>query len=184
MEIKEQLKQDEELIVKVFQLERFVRKHKVKLIALGVILAVGGLGYAIYSSLTEKRIEEANQLLVKAGESNSPKIMEELKEKEKSLYDLQLLKSQNPEDWAKVTTPVLKEIAQYKIAVHKGTIEALESYLYNPDYHIMKDNVRFLLIKLYLEKGNRKKGLELYSNIQNPQIKKYAKFLLHYGIAK
>jgi predicted negative regulator of RcsB-dependent stress response len=184
MEIKEQLKQDEELIVKVFQLERFVRKHKIKLIGVGVVLTLGVVGYSIYSAITESRIEKANQILVELGKRGSPQLLEELKEKEKSLYDLQLLKSNNPADWAKVTTPILKEVAQYKLAVQKGSIDALEKYLYNPDFHLMKDNVRFLLIKLYLQKGERKKGLELYSNIQTPEIKNYARLLLHYGIKK
>jgi hypothetical protein len=183
VEIKEQFKQDEELIVKIFKLERFFRKHKWKLIILSVLVVGGGIGYWIYSLWEAHRIEVANQLLYRLthGEKN-PQLMQELKKEDKSLYDLYLLSSTDPKGWKKVTTSPLDQIAQYKLAVEKGTIQSLEHYLYNPQTHFLKDNVRFLLIYLYLKKGERKRALTLYKEITNPDIKGSAKLLLHYGI--
>jgi|GEM_PF-3445023 len=185
MEIKEQFKQDEELIVKIFKLERFFKKYKVKILVVTGLVVAGGLGWWGYNLYQLHRQNVANQLFYRLthGEEN-PKLVTELREYSKSLYDLYLLHTSNPENWRQVTTFPLVEIAQYKLALNAGTIKGLERYLYNPQYHLLKDNIRYLLIYLYLKKGNRKRSLTLFREITDPKIKDSAKLLLHYGILK
>jgi hypothetical protein len=188
MEIKEQLRQDEELIVKVFQLERFLRKHKWKLIIGGALVVGGGIGYQIYSWIQARRLEEANKLLYKIetqvglSQQQRRELERELGKLAPKLEELELLKSSNPADWKRVQDPILKQIAQYKLAVHSGRIEQLEGYLYNPQYSLLKGQVRFLLIYLYLKEGEREKGVKLYNEIKDPGIRSAAKLLLHQGL--
>jgi len=67
----------------------------------------------------------------------------------------------------------------------KGSIEALEDYLNNPNYKILKNSVRVALIRLYLQNNNRPKALALEKEIpQNSQFKPIATYLIHYGIVK
>ena len=181
-EVKEELKQDEELLVKVFKLEKFVRKYKKPLIAIGVILVVLILGYKINNYLqTQKLIKENNaldRLLINPNDKEALAIVKE----NKSLYDLYLLKKG---DFKDITTPQLQAIKAYELAMQKGDIKSLENYLLNPNYHILKNAVRLALIRAYLAKGERQKALEVYKDIDdNSKFKNLGLYLIHYGIVK
>jgi len=182
MSVKEELKQDEELLVKVFKLEKFIRKYKKPLIAAAVILAVLGIGYQINSYLqTQKLIKENNALDRLMANPKDKKALSIVKEN-KNLYDLYLLKKG---DYKDITSPELQAIKAYELAMQKGDINSLEGYLLNPNYHILKNAVRIALIRDYLQKGERKKALEIYQNIDNnSKYKDLGLYLIHYGIVK
>lgn len=185
MEIKEKLKQEEELLVKVFKLEKFIKKYKKQIIA-GVIIAAALLiGNAIYGYIQQQKLISSNNAFdVLMKNPNDKEALEKVKANEK-LYQVYLLQSNKIENLKKITAPELKAIAAYKIAMLKGDKQSLENYLLNPDYKILKDPVRVALIKIYLKEGNRKKAEELYAQISpNSQFAPIAKFLLHYGVAK
>ncbi len=182
MEIKEELKQDEELLVKVFKLEKFVRKYKKPLIAGAIIIILAVIGYKTYDYLqTQKLIKENNALDTLLINPNNKEALNILKQNKK-LYDLYLLKKG---DYKDITTPELQAIKAYEIAMQKGDINSLENYLLNPNYHILKNAVRIALMRDYLAKGNRKKAKEVYKNIDdNSRYKDLGVYLLHYGIVK
>ncbi|WP_457561858.1 tetratricopeptide repeat protein [Caminibacter pacificus] len=182
MSIKEELKQDEELLVKVFQLEKFIKKYKKPIIATLVLTAAILLGLSIYNYIQTKTAIEANNALSALMQNPNDKKALEILKSDRKLYDLYLLQKG---DYEKIKTKSLEEIKAYEIAMHKGTIEALESYLNNPKYKILKNPVRVALIRLYLQKGNRKKALELANQIDvTSKYKEIATYLIHYGIAK
>jgi len=181
-ELKEELKQDEELLVKVFKLEKFVKKYKKPLIALAVILVIAVLGYKVNNYLqTQKLIKQNNaldRLLANPNDKEALKIVKE----NKRLYDLYLLRKG---DFKDITSPQLQAIKAYEIAMRKGDIKSLKNYLMNPNYDILKNAVRLALIRAYLEKGDRKKAKEVYDNIDdNSKYKMLGLYLLHYGIVK
>ncbi len=182
MEIKEELKQDEELLVKIFKLEKFVRKYKKPLIAAAIIIILVITGYKTYNYFQiQKLIKENNALDTLLINPNDKKALNIVKQNKK-LYDLYLLKKG---DYKDITTPELQAIKAYEIAMQKGDINSLENYLLNPNYHILKDAVRIALIRAYLAKGNRKKAKEIYKDIDNnSKYKNLGLYLLHYGIAK
>ncbi len=182
MEIKEELKQDEELLVKVFKLEKFVRKYKKPLIAGAIIIILAVIGYKTYNYLqTQKLIKENNALDTLLINPNNKEALNIVKQNKK-LYDLYLLKKG---DYKDITSPELQAIKAYEIAMQKGDIKSLESYLLNPNYHILKNAIRIALIRDYLAKGNRKKAKEIYEDIDsNSKYKDLALYLLHYGIVK
>ena len=185
MEIKEKLKQEEELLVKVFKLEKFIKKYK-KQIIIGITVAVLILiGNAVYGYIQTQKLISSNNAFDKLLQNPEDKAALEKLKANKNLYQTYLLQSNKIEDLEKITAPELKAVAAYKIAMLKGDKHSLENYLLNPDYKILKDPVRVALIKIYLKEGNRKKAKELYTQM-TPDSEFYAiaKFLLHYGIAK
>ena len=181
MEVKEQLKQDEQLLVSVFKLEKFVNKYKKHLIIAAVILLAYVIGKVSYNYIkTQELIKTNNAFNTLLENPNDKKALEILKEN-KNLYQLYLLKKG---EFSKISSPKLKELAAYELAMQKGDIKSLENYLLNPEYKILKDSVRVALIRAYLEKGNRKKAVEISNNIKSQKFADFAKYLLHYGIVK
>ena len=185
MEIKEELRKDEELLVKVFKLEKFVKKYKIHLIVIAILI----IGYvtinAIYDYIKTRNLIKTNNAFKELlNNPNDKKALNELKENKK-LFELYLLRSNDINELKKITTPELKSIANYKIAMLKGDKTSLESYLLNPEYKILKDAIKLALIKIYLKENNRKKAKEVFSQITpNTKYQALAKFLIHYGVSK
>jgi len=182
MEIKEELRKDEQLLVQVFKLEKFIKKYKLHLIIAGVILIVYVIGKSIYDYIKIQQLIKTNnafnELVINP---NNKKALEILKENKK-LYELYLLKEGKNLD--KISAP-LKEFAAYKFAMQKGDIATLKNYLLNPEYKVLKDAIRVALIRAYLKKGNRTKALEISKDINpNSKFADIAKYLLHEGIVK
>jgi predicted negative regulator of RcsB-dependent stress response len=180
MEIKEQLKEDEKLLVKVFQLEKFVKKYKYHLIALVVLIVSLIVGKSIYNYTHTQMLIKTNKAFEKLMQNPNDKAALNILKENKPLYNLYLL-TQNK----KVNDPKLAAISAYKEALEKGDIKSLKNYLLNPNYDILKDSVRFNLMRLYLQKGDRKNALNLYKEIsKDSDYYKLATFLIHYGIVK
>jgi len=181
-EVKEEIKQDEELLVKIFKLEKFLKKYKkpiIAIIALTVAILIGREAFIIYKDYKIKKANLALERLM--SNPNDKEALNELKENKK-LYDLYLLQKG---EFNKITTKELEEIKAYKIAIQKGDIKSLENYLNNPNYHILKNAIRVALIKLYLQEGDRQKAKLLANEISpNSKYKEIATYLLHYGIVK
>lgn len=185
MEIKEELKKDEELLVKVFKLEKLVKKYKIHLIIIAILIIGYVIANTIYSYIKTQNLIKTNNAFEKLlNNPNDKKALNELKEN-KELFELYLLRSNDIDKLKEITTLELKPIANYKIAMLKGDKASLESYLLNPEYKILKDPIRLALIKIYLKENNRKKAKDLFSQITpNTEYETLARFLLHYGIVK
>ena len=182
MEIKEELKQDEELLVRVFKLEKFVKKYKKSLIIGGIILAVLLVGYKTYSYIQTQEIKKENNALDTLVQNPNDKNALKILKKDKKLYDLYLFQKG---EFSKITTGALQAVKAYSLAMRKGDKSSLENYLLNPNYHILKDSVRFTLMRIYLKNGNRKKAKEMFGDIDsNSRYKDLGVYLLHYGITK
>jgi len=182
MSIKEELKQDEELLVKVFQLEKFIKKYKKPLIAILAIAAAILIGTSVYSYYTTQQAIKANNALSELMQNPNNKEALEIVKANPKLYDLYKLQKGEIES---ISSKELEEIKAYEEAMKKGTIEALEGYLNNPNYKILKNPVRVALIRLYLQKGDRQKAINLANQINvNSKYKEIATYLIHYGIVK
>jgi len=180
-EVKQELKQDEELLVKVFKLEKFVRKYKKVIILTAVILALILIGYKVYDYISFQKMVKENEAFNKLLQNPNDKEALKIVKENKNLYSLYLLQKG---DYKDINSKLLTEIKAYEFAMKSGK-KALEDYLLNPNYKILKNAVRFALIRIYLSEGNRKKALNLYNEInENSQYKKLALYLIHYGIVK
>jgi len=180
-EVKQELKQDEELLVKVFKLEKFFNKYKKIIISSAVVLAVLLIGYKVYNYLQFQTMIKENEAFNRLLQNPNDKKALEIVKENKNLYSLYLLQKG---DYKDIDSKLLSEIKAYELAMRSGK-KALEDYLLNPNYKILKNAVRFALIRIYLSEGNRKKALNLYNEInENSQYKKLALYLIHYGIVK
>jgi len=182
MEIKEELKKDEELLIKVFRLEKFVKKYKKPLIAGAVLLALLFIGYKTYNYIELQKVIKANNaldtLLSNPNDKEALKIVKE----DKKLYQLYLLTQGK---YNQIYSPNLKAIKAYELAMKRGDKKSLEDYLLNPEYKILKNPVRFALMRIYLKENNRKRAEILFNEIDpNSKFKELGAYLLHYGIVK
>ncbi|WP_457561056.1 tetratricopeptide repeat protein [Caminibacter sp.] len=181
-EVKDEIKKDEELLVKVFKLEKFIKKYKKPIIAVIVLTVVILIGYQAYFMYKDYELKKANLALERALQNPNDKEALKILKSDKKLYDLYLLKKG---EYSNITTKALEEIKAYELAMQKGDIYSLEAYLNNPNYHILKNSVRVALIRLYLQKGERQKAELLASQIPpSSKYKEIAIYLLHYGIVK
>jgi predicted negative regulator of RcsB-dependent stress response len=186
-EIKEEIKEEETFLLKLFQLEKFVKKYKIQLIVLVVLIITGVIGYQVNSYLKTQELIKTNtayNTLLK--NPNDKKALQILKENKK-LFNLYLLHTSN--DDIKKLSQVAKEggivgnIAKYQIAMLKGDKKDIQNYTMTID-SIYKDLALLNLERLYLKDNNHKKAEEVVKQIQDADIAKLAQGLLHYGIVK
>ncbi len=186
MEIKEQLKEDEKLLVSVFKLEKLFNKYKKHLIigAVGIVVFIAGVEIKDYmhTQMLIKTNKALDELLENPNNKKAFNILKENKE----LFNLYLFHiAKSVEDFNKIDSDNLYSLKNYKIAMLKGDKKSLENYLLDPKNDILKDSVRVALIRIYLSEGNREKAKELFSQINNnSKFYQIAQMLMHYGIVK
>ena len=181
-EVKEEIKKEEELLVKVFKLEKFIRKYKKPLIGIAVVIVAVFIGNSVYNYYKTSKLIKENNALNRLLENPNDKEALNIVKENKKLYDLYLMQKG---DYQNITTKALEEFKAYKLAMQKGDAKSLEEYLNNPNYHILKDAVRVALIRIYLSENKRDKAVLLSNEISpDSKFKELATYLLHYGIAK
>jgi hypothetical protein len=181
MDIKEEIKKDEELLIQVFKLEKFVRKYKNIIIAFFVIVILGVAGKSLYDYYkTQKLIKENLALEKLLSNPNDKEALNTLKEN-KALYDLYLLKKGQ---YSKISTPELESFKAFEEAMESGDVKLLEEYVNNPKYFVLKDMARLALIRAYLLDNKRDKAKIVAEEITDKKVKDLAVYLLHYGIVK
>jgi hypothetical protein len=185
-DIKEEIKEEESLLLKLFQLEKVVNKYKYQIIGFLALLIIIFIGYQVKSYINEQNLIKTNsaynKLLVNP---NDKKALSILKDNPK-LFNLYLLhNSKSIEELKKVANSngVVANIAKYEIAVLKGDKKSLEDYSMTLDA-IYKDLALLNVERLYLKENNHNKAEEIANEIKDTQIKKLADSLLHYGIVK
>jgi hypothetical protein len=185
-DIKEEIKEEESLLLKLFQLEKVVNKYKYQIIGFLALLIIIFIGYQVKSYINEQNLIKTNsaynKLLVNP---NDKKALSILKDNPK-LFNLYLLhNSKSIEELKKVANSngVVANIAKYEIAVLKGDKKSLEDYSMTLDA-IYKDLALLNVERLYLKENHHNKAEEIANEIKDTQIKKLADTLLHYGIVK
>ena len=186
-EIKEEIKEEETFLLKLFQLEKFVKKYKNQIIALLVLIIIGVIGIQVNNYLqTQKLIKTNTAYNILLKNPHNKTALKTLKENPK-LFNLYLLKTSSID--ANRLEQVAKEggivgnIAKYQIAMLKGDIKDIEVYSMSID-SVYKDLALLNLERIYLNKNNHKKAKEIVNQIKDDDILKIANGLLHYGIAK
>ena len=186
-EIKEEIKQEESFLLKLFQLEKFIKKYKNQLIALLVIIIVGVIGYEVNGYLqTQKLIKTNTAYNTLLKNPNNKEALKTLKENPK-LFNLYLLQTSNQD--IKKLKLVAKEngivgnIAKYQLAMLKGDIKDIQNYTMTLN-SVYKDLALLNLERIYLKNNNHKKAKDIASQIKDTDIAKIANELLHYGIVK
>ncbi len=115
-QFKNALDTDGQILESAFRFEIFARRHRKKLIALGVIVALGIVCGVVYSFVSESKIQKANiayeALLALPNEldarTSAKELLETLKQNNKALYEFYLFTHIKNDD------AVLKELADSK----------------------------------------------------------------------
>jgi hypothetical protein len=176
-----------ELLLKVFQLEKLIRKYKVQLSVILILIVGAVIGVNVKSYIDEQQLIKTNEAYNRLLQNpNDKKALEILKENRK-LYNLYLLKTgaddiKKLEEVAKARG-IVGNIAEYQIASLKGDIKSLENYSLTIGA-IHKDLANLNLVRLYLAENNYKKAEETAKLIEAPNLAQIADGLLHYGIVK
>jgi hypothetical protein len=185
-EIIKEIKEEESLLLKIFQLEKIVNKYKYQIIGFFGLLIVVFIGYQIKSYINEQNLIKTNKaydaLLVNP---NNKEALKELKNNPK-LFNLYLLhNSKSVEELQKVAngSGIVANIAKYEIAAMKGDKKSLENYSMSINA-VYKDLALLNVERLYLQENNHKKAKKIANQIKDDKIKEIADTLLHYGIVK
>jgi predicted negative regulator of RcsB-dependent stress response len=186
-ELKEEIKEEETFLLKLFQLEKFVKKYKNYLIALAVLIVLGVIGYQVNNYLKTQQLIKTNTAYNKLLKNpNDKEALKVLKENPK-LFNLFLLHTSNNDikklEIVAKENGVVGNIAKYQIAVLKGDKEAIRNYSMTIN-SVYKDLALLNLIRLEVQNNNHKKAQELLVQIKDPDIAKFAQGILHYGIVK
>jgi len=186
-EIKEEIKEEETFLLKLFQLEKFVKKYKNYLIALAVIIVVSVIGYQVNNYLKTQELIKTNiaynELLKNPNDKKALKILKE----NPKLFNLYLLHTSyndiNKLQQVAKENGIVGNIAKYQIAMLKGDKKDIQNYTMTIN-SIYKDLALLNLERLYLKDNKHKKAEETVKQITDPDISKFAQGLLHYGITK
>jgi len=189
-EIKEEIKEEESFLLRLFQLEKIIKKYKNLLIGIGVLIVVGFFGYQINNYLQTQQLiktnEAYNKLLTNPNEKDSLHNLNVLKENQK-LFRLYLLQTANT-DIKKLQqvangNDIVANIAKYQLAVLNDDKKQIETYSLSIGA-IYKDLALLNVERICLQNNNYKKAKEIASQIKDNTISKLANNLLHYGIIK
>ena len=123
--VKEEISTEEQFLEGMIKSERFLKRNKKYIIALGVLLLAGAGGYAINDVMVKDRLKasnEAYQVLLK--DANNTTALETLKQKNPKLYGMFLfekaLQTGNIEALKIVAgskdNPILADVAAYQLA--------------------------------------------------------------------
>ena len=174
-------------LLKLFQLEKFIKKYKYHLIIAVAVLIVGVVGIEVNSYLNTQKLIKTNTAYNKLlSNPNDKEALATLKENQK-LYKLYLLTTSN-NNITKLKQVangkgVVANIAKYQLAMIKGDKKEMENYALSIG-SIYKDLALLNLERLYLKENNHKKAQEIAQQIEDEDIAKLAKNFLHYGIVK
>lgn len=185
---KESLKSDEQTLTSVFKIEKFYKKHKAKIIALAVIIALVIAGIAGNGYYKSYQYDKTSTALNDYIATKSAQSLAYIKAHNKNLYDLlqyrEIIQSNLNERAMseKLSTlssddTFIKDMINYEIA----TLSQNETKLQN-----IKGNFSDLAILqagyLLMQKGEIKRANSLLSTINNPAFYGFVASLRHYGI--
>ena len=181
---------EESFLLKLFKLEKFIKKYKYQLIAVVVLIIVAVIGIEIknymHTQMLIKTNNAYNELLKNPNDKQSLHNLEVLKENKK-LYKLYLLQTSNND--IKKLQEIAKEkgivgdIASYQLAMIKGDKNEIEKYALKIGA-VYKNLALLNLERLYLKNNNHKKAEEVAKQIDDIDISSIAIALLHYWIVK
>ena len=123
--VKEELSSDEKILESAFRLEKFYKKHRIKIFALLAVIVLGWGGKIAYDGYTEHKRYAANEALMRLEKNPADaRALEELKSNNPKLYALYRYstavesgKSEALKEAAASGDPILADLSRYHEAV-------------------------------------------------------------------
>lgn len=108
-----------------------------------VAIVLGSIFYVVKKSFDESNKYESNLLLNSYLEKGDEKALEDLKNKNKNLYEVALyLKAKKDEKSVEISLPILKELLEFELAKKDSNLEALDKLSMKGDF-LLKDYALF-----------------------------------------
>jgi hypothetical protein len=181
-EVKRELTSDEQMLASAFKLERFYKKHKIKIfIVVGAIVAFFG-GKAILEAIENYKLNSANEAyLVLEKDSNNKEALETLKSKNPKLFELykykRAVESRDTEALKNLSqnkNEYISDMSGYHLAVIEKRV--VDSTLYK-DFALINSAV------IYIKEGKVEEAKNQLALIdEKSPIYNISKLLKHYTI--
>ncbi len=187
---KEELTQDEKLLAGLIKAERFYKRNRVMIVAVAVILVVGGVGYAVMDYVKEQRLLEANQAYLRLQtDPNDKEAMKRLikaNPKLAALFEVKEAIAKGDESalkrLGKSDDPVVADLAAYHLPALQKSRQGLENYRLRSQA-LLKDFATLDEAYLLMAKGEMKEAKDRLATIREESpLAPVAKMLSHYGI--
>ena len=183
--IKNELSSEEKFLESFVKTERFFKKYKKLIVVLIISLIVGSIAFLVKTKLDEKNLYEANIALSNFLENGNQNSLDELKEKNRDLYEIALyLDAKNEFKNADINLKYLKELLDFQVALLNSNQSELDLVSKKADF-LLKDYAIFNQALILVNNQKYAEAREILGKIsQDSRAFELATLLKHYLVTK
>lgn len=183
--IKNELSSEEKFLESFVKTERFFKKYKKLIFGLIILAIVGSVVFLVKTKLDEKNLYEANIALSNFLENGNQNSLDELKEKNRDLYEIALyLDAKNEFKNADINLKYLKELLDFQVALLNSNQSELDLVSKKADF-LLKDYAIFNQALILVNNQKYAEAREILGKIsQDSRAFELATLLKHYLVTK
>lgn len=183
--IKNELSSEEKFLESFVKTERFFKKYKKLIFGLIILAIVGSVVFLVKTKLDEKNLYEANIALSSFLENGNQNSLNQLKEKNRDLYEIALyLDAKNEFKNADINLKYLKELLDFQVALLNSNQSELDLVSKKADF-LLKDYAIFNQALILVNNQKYAEAREILGKIsQDSRAFELATLLKHYLVTK
>ena len=183
--IKNELSSEEKFLESFVKTERFFKKYKKLIFGLIILAIVGSVVFLVKTKLDEKNLYEANIALSNFLENGNENSLNQLKEKNRDLYEIALyLDAKNEFKNADINLKYLKELLDFQVALLNSNQSELDLVSKKADF-LLKDYAIFNQALILVNNQKYAEAREILGKIsQDSRAFELATLLKHYLVTK
>ena len=183
--IKNELSSEEKFLESFVKTERFFKKYKKLIVVLIIAVIIGSIAFLVKTKLDEKNLYEANIALSNFLENGNQNSLNQLKEKNRDLYEIALyLDAKNEFKNADINLKYLKELLDFEVALLNSNQSDLDAVSKKADF-LLKDYAIFNQALILVNNQKYAEAREILGKIsQDSRAFELATLLKHYLVTK
>ena len=183
--IKNELSSEEKFLESFVKTERFFKKYKKLIVVLIIAVIIGSIAFLVKTKLDEKNLYEANIALSNFLENGNQNSLNQLKEKNRDLYEIALyLDAKNEFKNADINLKYLKELLDFQVALLNSNQSDLDAVSKKADF-LLKDYAIFNQALILVNNQKYAEAREILGKIsQDSRAFELATLLKHYLVTK
>ena len=183
--IKNELSSEEKFLESFVKTERFFKKYKKLIFGLIILAIVGSVVFLVKTKLDEKNLYGANIALSNFLENGNQNSLNQLKEKNRDLYEIALyLDAKNEFKNADINLKYLKELLDFQVALLNSNQSELDLVSKKADF-LLKDYAIFNQALILVNNQKYAEAREILGKIsQDSRAFELATLLKHYLVTK
>ena len=183
--IKNELSSEEKFLESFVKTERFFKKYKKLIVVLIIAVIIGSMAFLVKTKLDEKNLYEANIALSNFLENGNQNSLNQLKEKNRDLYEIALyLDAKNEFKNADINLKYLKELLDFQVALLNSNQSELDLVSKKADF-LLKDYAIFNQALILVNNQKYAEAREILGKIsQDSRAFELATLLKHYLVTK